>query len=717
MTVGPQGVSSFDQLHPAIQHHVVNSLGWRSLRPLQEATIGPITSGQHVLAMAPTAGGKTEAAILPVLSQMLDESWQGLTVIYVCPLRALLNNLHERLSGYADLVGRRVGLWHGDVTTGQRDQLLRNPPDVLLTTPESLEAMLVSTRVAHNDWFANLRVVIVDEAHAFAADDRGWHLLAVLARLSHLSRRELQRIALSATIGNPDQVLDWLTTGCSRPGQVVNPPAPAAAEPDVVVDFVGTLDNAAVVLSRLHRGSKRLVFVDSRARAEKLASLLRGLDVTTFVSHGSLGLDERRQAERAFSEARDCVIVATSTLELGIDVGDLDHVIQIDSPPSVASFLQRLGRTGRRAETTRNMTFLVTSDAALLQAVAVLLRWSEGYVEPTVPPALPMHLVGQQVLALTLQQGQIGRHTWREWFGEPFALGSDVAPVVDLVVDHLVAERYLNDTGDGMLSIGDVAEAELGRRHFMELLAVFTAPPLFSVLHGRLEVGHVPDDALLARPPGQDPNAPSVLLLGGKSWLVTSVDWRRRIIRVEPTDLPGVARWSGGSGQASTYAVAGALREVLIGAEPPGITMSRRAVDRLAEVRADSPWARSASTTVVVDPGGKSRWWTFAGRRANVWLASIVEPLRKEVTGLDDVSIALDERVTGTMVSEALEGADWPGDVTVADWVSDDAIENLKFADCLPRPLAVAEVEARLRDDRTVAMVLAEPVLTFHRDS
>src|ERR1035438_8843872 len=323
--------------------------------------------------MAPTAGGKTEAAFLPVLSRMLTEDWQGLGVLYLCPLRALLNNLHVRLSGYAELVGRRVGLWHGDVTGPHRSRLLADPPDVLLTTPESLESMLVSTRVDAASWFANLRVVIIDEAHAFVADDRGWHLLAVLARVSHLAQRELQRVALSATIGNPDEVMEWLTTGCRAPRRIVNPPAPVTPPPEITLDYVGSLANAALVISRLHRGEKRLAFVDSRARAEQLAASLREHGTTTFVSHGSLGVDERRQTEKAFAEARDCVIVATSTLELGIDIGDLDRVIQIDAPPSVASFLQRLGRSGRRAETTRNTTVLATSDDAFLRAAAVTL--------------------------------------------------------------------------------------------------------------------------------------------------------------------------------------------------------------------------------------------------------------------------------------------------------------------------------------------------------
>lgn len=701
-------MSGIEALHPALQHHIVNSLGWRSLRPLQQATIEPILAGDHVLAMAPTAGGKTEAAILPVLSRMLSEDWRGLTVVYVCPLKALLNNLHERLSGYATLVGRSVGLWHGDVTAAQRARLLREPPDVLLTTPESLESMLVSTGVDHASWLGGVRTVIVDEAHAFVGDDRGWHLLAVLARLSHLCDRELQRIALSATIGNPDDVLAWLTTGCRRPGHVVNPPVTGTVDAEATLDHIGNLPNAALVISRLHRGAKRLVFVDSRAKAEQLAHALRDHDVTTFVSHGSLGLDERRQAEHAFAEARDCVIVATSTLELGIDVGDLDHVLQIGAPPSVASFLQRIGRTGRRAGTARNMTVLATDHESLLVASSVLLRWEQGYVEPTVPPPAPFHLIAQQVLALALQHGQVGRHTWAEWFGEPFVFGADAASVADQVIDHLVAERYLVDGGAGMLSIGDVAEASLGRRHFMELLAVFSAPPLFSVRHGRLEVGLVPDEVLLVRPPGQQ-DGPRVLLLGGRSWEVTHVDWRRRVIQVEPSDQRGVARWTGG-GAAMGASVAAGVREVLCGASPTGVQLSQRAIAALDTARAEHTWVRPDASAVVRGPGDRVRWWTFAGRRANTWLAAHVGDARRHTSAFDDLSVSLDPDVPVGRVCELLEASD-PSTWTIADWVSDEGRRQLKFSECLPDALADRVIEARLRDDSTVQRVLSERIV------
>ncbi len=201
------------ELHPLLTHHVVNTLGWPFLRPLQQQAVGPLTAGDHALLLAPTAGGKTEAAVFPTFSRMLAEGWFGLSVLYLCPLRALLNNLTPRLQSYADLLGRRAALWHGDVAEGQRQRIRSEPPDVLLTTPESVEAMLISSKTDHAWLFRNLQTIVVDEIHAFAGDDRGWHLLSVVQRLQRLSGREPQRIGLSATVGDPRAMLDWVCAG------------------------------------------------------------------------------------------------------------------------------------------------------------------------------------------------------------------------------------------------------------------------------------------------------------------------------------------------------------------------------------------------------------------------------------------------------------------------------------------------------------------------
>src|SRR6266699_1026447 len=230
--------SALDRLHPVVVHHIVNTLGWRSLRALQDQAADPVLDGADALLLAPTAGGKTEAAIFPLLTAMDTQGWSGISVIYVCPLKALLNNLLPRLETYAGWLGRRVAVWHGDVTAAARQRILREPPDVLLTTPESLEAMLISLKVEHGRLFTDLRAIVIDEVHAFAGDDRGWHLLAVLERLTTVAGRPIQRIGLSATVGNPADLLDWLQ-GSSRDDRsavVVSPDISFAAGPALVAD-------------------------------------------------------------------------------------------------------------------------------------------------------------------------------------------------------------------------------------------------------------------------------------------------------------------------------------------------------------------------------------------------------------------------------------------------------------------------------------------------
>ncbi|WP_433248679.1 DEAD/DEAH box helicase [Actinomadura nitritigenes] len=395
-----------DGLHPSLPHHIVNVLGRKSLRPLQESAFGPVIDGSDALLLDPTAGGKTEAAMFPLLSAMAAKNWTGLSVLYVCPLKALLNNLLPGLETYAAWLGR----WQ---------RILADPPDILLTTPESIESMLVSAKVDHTTLFRGLRAVVVDEVHAFACDDRGWHLLCVLERLTGVAGRPIQRVGLSATVGNPRELLAWLQGPAAgqRAGSVVAPEAGAPAEPSIELDHVGSVENAAKVISALHRGEKRLVFCDSRRLVEQLGAALRALGVTTFLSHASLSLDERRRAEEAFADARDCVIVATSTLELGVDVGDLDRVIQVNAPPTIGSFLQRLGRAGRRAGSTRNCLFLAIGREDVLAIAALLLQWSRGFVEPVTAPPEPRHIVAQQFLAPCLQEKQVGEKLWSEWWG------------------------------------------------------------------------------------------------------------------------------------------------------------------------------------------------------------------------------------------------------------------------------------------------------------
>jgi ATP-dependent Lhr-like helicase len=704
-------VTELAGLHPTLAHHLVGTLGWTDLRPLQQAAIAPVLAGEDALLLAPTAGGKTEAATFPVLSRMAAEGWTGLSALYLCPLKALLNNLLPRLETYGGWMGRRVALWHGDTPASRRRAILSDPPDLLLTTPESLESMLVSASVDHRRFFADLQTVVVDEVHAFGSGDRGWHLLAVLERLTRLCERSLQRIGLSATVGNPDDLLRWLqgSSAGRRPASVVAADLEQGGgtrshgsfgeiqdkpEQDIQLDYVGSVANAAKVISVLHRGEKRLVFCDSKRLVELLGAELRARGVTAHLVHASLSLDERRRAEQAFAEGRDCVIVSTSALELGVDVGDLDRVIQVNSPLSVAGFLQRLGRSGRRPRTQRNCLFLALDEDQLLLAAGLLLAWGRGYVEVVAPPPEPRHIVAQQLLALCLQENRIGGKLWQDWLALP-----DLTVSAQPITSYLIEQGFV-DCEDGMLFIGPEAERRFGRRHFMGLMAVFTAPPEFSVLHGRNEIGRVDPVLLIDWVEG-----PRLLLLGGRSWRVTWTDWKRRRCFVEPAESGGRARWFSNVPGGISYQLARAMRDVLLGDDPP-VTLTRRAAGALAGLRSDSIGRARPDGTVISGGDDDLRWWTWAGYRANATLKATLGDLADESQRVDDLSIRLRPdlrpQTWSTAVKELREHLCLPE-------IDDKALAGLKFSDALPRHLAVATLATRLADLDHAAAVLAEP--------
>jgi len=683
---------AFDRLHGALQYHIVNSMGWTGLRSTQADAVDPILSGKHCLILAPTAGGKTEAATIPVLSRMATEEWPGPSVLYVCPIKALLNNLESRLSRYAGFVGRTVQVWHGDVGQGAKTRAKRMPPDILLTTPESLEGMLISTKVDRASWFGNVRVVIVDELHAFAGDDRGWHLRAVIKRIEAYARQPIQRIGLSATVGNPGELLDWFAGSGER--QIVGSSS-VTTDADVTIDHVGSMANAATVISRLHRGAKRLVFCDSRSKVEELAVSLRAMNTRTFVSHSSLSASERKLAETAFAEERDCVIVATSTLELGIDVGDLDYVIQIDAPSTVSSFLQRMGRTGRRSGSRRSFLFLTTTDEAFLLACAITTLWREKFVEHIKPPPLPWHMVAQQMMALVLERPGLPAH---EVVGVAKAQFPELDPAtVATVFDFMVGKGILF-ISSGLASMGPEGEKLFGRGHFLDLLSAFASPMVLAARHGATELGYVDPMAVQ-----QQKDGPTVLLLGGRSWKVTSVDWSKRTVAVEPTDDKGKSRWLGTSRWLG-FEVCQAMRRVLLHEGDAELGLSKRGTVQLDEVREliTAP-ERQGSLLLEHLPSGRLRWWTFAGGAVNSALALRLGDVSS--TRVDDLWVETGASISvPTLMSRPLESA------TLESFSRSMAERcELKFSACLGADLVAAVIAVRSLDEANLGHLVTTP--------
>ena len=416
-------VSVFQTLHESLQSVILQRLGWSELREVQEQTCRAVRDGSDVLVLAPTAGGKTEAALIPVTDALLKTGSPGIACLYISPLKALINDQESRFLAFSTSCGLEVQKWHGDVPRGDRAWATGEPPHYLMITPESLEVLLLERDLTAD--LKNLKFIIVDEVHAFVESERGVHLRCLIDRLDRISGMHIQRIGLSATVGNPGEVLAWLSDA-DRPQEVVRVPVPPREKK---FSFVIEPDEGRRMkaLRRVISGKKAIVFVNSRSDAEKVMKSLRGKTENLSIHHSSLSPEMRKEAEQAFSREGSACIVCTSSLELGIDIGDLDIVVQLGAPGSVSSFLQRMGRTGRRGKPPY-VAFILADPCSLLCTVSVIESASRKEVEPLIPPQKPYNVMIQQLLLeLVTEQADIGKETDRVG-PEPYSFPENPAP-------------------------------------------------------------------------------------------------------------------------------------------------------------------------------------------------------------------------------------------------------------------------------------------------
>jgi ATP-dependent helicase Lhr and Lhr-like helicase len=602
--------SAFQRFPVRLQEAIVSQVGWSSLRPVQELASQALLDGHNAIILAPTAGGKTEAAMFPLLAQLVAEEPTSVGVIYIAPIKALLNNQSDRLGLYTEMVGLEKFLWHGDITASKKKAFIAHPSAVLMTTPESLEVMLLSPKVPQAELFKDLRAVVIDEIHAIAGTDRGAHLLSVLERLTKFTRHDLQRVGLSATVGNPSAILTWLQGSSQRLGQVVAPPK-VPTKRDIRIYLRETLGSIASDASGLARGKKSLFFCQSRSLSEDIAERLRQCGTDVFVHHSSVSLEERMMAEERFQQGRDTCIVCTSTLELGIDVGDLDTVLQANAPTTVSSFLQRLGRTGRRAEALANTTFFTENTETLLQAIAIVELAKKGWVESVQVSDRTWTVLVHQLFALALQFGGISpADCWEQLSIVPDFAGISQSEF-DFLIQHMIQKDFLF-SADGLLSLGNQAEKVFGRRNFMELYAVFSSPQLYQVQTsagytiGSLEQTFV--DKLVPEI--------SSFLLGGRPWVVSLVNHDNRTVIVSGNPMGKKPSWGGFIPQLLSFELCQAMAQILKSDEQFPY------IDQLAQVaidnyRADLGQKLHGQTQCIEWEGEQATWWTFGGGQIN----------------------------------------------------------------------------------------------------
>jgi len=393
-------LSPADLLDPRIRD-CIRKRGFYGLSEVQKQAIPKVLSGKHVVLIAPTGTGKTESAMLPVFNSMLSIPGGGFQVLYITPLRSLNRDMLQRLEWWCKELGFSVGVRHGDTTTTDRRKQALSPPDLLITTPETLQALYMGKILRKH--LKNVRFVVIDEIHELAGSKRGIQLAVALERLVEYAG-EFQRLGLSATVGNPDDVGRFLCG--QRPFSLVQ--VPVAKNLEICVQYIGDIfaTQAESVGKLIDSHKSILVFTNTRVTAEALGHVLysRG-DVE--VHHGSLSREVRIEAEEKFKSGRIKALICTSSMELGIDIGQVDHVLQFGSPREVARLVQRVGRAGHQLNTVSRGTVFATGFDDLLESLVIARKAKANEIEPVHIPKDAADVLANQIAAMAVEYGEI----------------------------------------------------------------------------------------------------------------------------------------------------------------------------------------------------------------------------------------------------------------------------------------------------------------------
>ena len=446
--------------------------------------------------------------------------------------------------------------------------------------------------------------------------------MSVLERIARVSRHDIQRIGLSATVGNPEVILTWLQGTSRRSGKVVDPPKKPGRRQLLVVYRPG-LAQIAEDAAEVAKGGKSLFFCQSRSVTEAVAENMRRAGTSVFVHHSAVSREERQLAEERFHRGSDACIVCTSTLELGIDVGDLDRVLQAEAPDTVSSFLQRMGRTGRRAGQVANTTFFCETSEGVLQAIALIELAKSGWVESVDVSQRCWPVLIHQLLALSLaNDGITAEAAWSHLSRVP-----DFRGITRDEFDRLIAWMLQDGSlvlASGQLTLGPKAEKRFGRRNFMELYAVFSSPQSYAV---QTQAGQ-PLGTLNQSFVDQLVDDVSCFLLAGRPWVVLQIQHDERRVIVDPAPRGRQPTWGGYLPQFLSFPLCQKILEVLTSSEVYGY-LTPEAATVLHEERAKMQGVLKPGHDGIEISDGQLQWWTFAGGRINSTLRyalSAIEP-------------------------------------------------------------------------------------------
>jgi len=537
-------MSSYNLLSDPIKKYVRDKR-WEELRPIQDAAIQRIisTDNNYILASR-TASGKTEAAFLPILSKV-NFNEIGIQVLYISPLIALINDQFYRIEELCKYLEVPVTKWHGEANRTLKEKIIKEPSGIMLITPESLEAMFVNRPHHISHLFSNLKYVVIDEIHSFIGSGRGAQLKSILSRLQDLNSKKFNVVGLSATIGDYEEAKKF--TGDVLQTKVLLDKT--SKEIDAEFRYFENL-NVELPLELLKdlyletRNNKVLIFPNSRGRAEEVAVKLKKISEkvkghSNYFSHHSSVDKELREYVEDFAKSnnrQNFCISCTSTLELGIDIGSVDEVVQIDATNSIASLIQRVGRSGRQNGAKSNLFLYATDKWSLLQSLACWQLYKDKFIEPSEPMTLVYDILLHQSLSITKEFSGIKLVDLIKQLNLNFAFNDIEISDIEEILNHLIEIDFLEKLGDEVI-IGVEGEKIVNHRDFY---SAFTVEDNFKVVSAGNKIGEIPFTPQVK----EDEN----ILLAAKIWKIKFVDFKAKKIEVMPANDGRKPKFSGEGG-------------------------------------------------------------------------------------------------------------------------------------------------------------------------
>lgn len=644
---------SYSLLSESIRKYIRDKR-WKSLRPIQAAAISKIlsTNNNYILASR-TASGKTEAAFLPILSKG-DFNSIGVQVLYISPLIALINDQFYRIEDMCKDLEISVTKWHGEANKSLKNNLIKNPSGIVLITPESLEAMFVNAPYKVSMLFGNLKYIVIDEIHSFLGVDRGLQLMSILSRIQQINKDKITTIGLSATIGDDNYIEAKRLTGDIDGTKILLDRSKKETEVKFKYFTNSGSELSLDLLKDLYKETslnKVLIFPNSRGRTEELAVKLRKISDRVnghkfYYSHHSSVDKEIRESIEHFAknnERFNFCISCTSTLELGIDIGTVDKIVQIDSTHSVSSLVQRIGRSGRREGEKSIVNLYATDKWSLLQSLACWNLYKSEFLEPISTAKKPFDILLHQLLSIVKQLSGCSREDLFKRIRYNPTFKEITGNEINSLIDEFIELDYLEKV-DRELILGIEGENIVNSREFY---SVFKTEPNFKVMHAGKKIGDIPFSPQVRI----DEN----ILLAAKIWKIKDIDFKGSTIIIIPARDGKKPKFFGGSGNIHKR-----IREemlTILKSNEDYIELDNNSSKVITEMKHDFKGFAVNNFKFdrpIIEKEGKLLIYTFTGSKINKSLSFLIS-LTDVKSSLDDQSSSFELEIAKSNFNEFVQ--------------------------------------------------------------